>query len=214
MRRRGWSTAVAAVMTLGALTACESGSGPEVGPADPTTATATSQAPEPSVDPSSEAPTDPTSGPALSEDPSLPAPVLADWDENMEVFAGSPPPVVFASLFGGKLPADVPATIGEFSPANMKDTEGWRSQEYRSEGTPGVYTLDVEVGRLGMYTALAEERGPLVPVGFANCVADVPWCAVVSDDGVITLSFGYGEPPSHEEMVEELRKVIEFYTGG
>lgn len=153
------------------------------------------------------------SGPGPVVGPVESSPVLAEFDETLDVFAGSPPPVVFTSLFGGELPAYVPATIGEFSPADMKETEGWRSQEYRSEGTPGVYTLDIEVGRLGMYTVLAEERGPLVPVGFANCVADVPWCAVVSDDGVITLSFGHGESPSHEEMVEELGKVIEFHAG-
>ena len=117
---------IAALVVSAALVAC--GPGSEVGSAEPSVVKSSSEmsvepsssATEASVGPSSErsvgsapgASVEPSSGIGVVEDPRFPAPVLTGWDPSLSEFAGTPPPVVFASLFDGRLPAVDPAEIG------------------------------------------------------------------------------------------------------
>ena len=102
---------IVAVMVSVALAACGSGVEPSSGGAGEST----SGASESSVGRSSEEPSGSSSGPRVVEDPRWPAPVLVGWDPSLSVFGGSPPPVVFASLFDGRLPAVDPVEVGGFA---------------------------------------------------------------------------------------------------
>lgn len=174
-----------------------------------------SQDPEPSVGPSSQAPADPSSGTAVLEDSRLPAPVLTGWDPNLVEFGGTPPPVVFASLFDGQLPAVDPAEIGGFAHVvDEQATEFWRAKIYQERQDGGAsYDLQIEANSLGRYAAFVSEGQDIEQVGFATCTRtphDV--CAVVADDGVIMLGHVGDPSPGLDAMVAELGKLVAFYA--
>ena len=182
-----------------------------------------SSATEASVGPSSErsvgsspgASVEPSPGIGVVEDPRFPAPVLTGWDPSLSEFAGTPPPVVFASLFDGRLPAVDPAEIGGF--AHVVDewsTDFSRARIYQEQQDRGAsYDLQVQVNSVGMYGAFVSASQDIEQVGFATCSkVPYPTCVVVADDGVIRLSY-VGDPPlGLEAMVAELGKLVEFYA--
>lgn len=213
MRRT--SALITALMISAALTACGPGLNPEVDSADPSVAEPTSSGPDASVDPSPEVSGEPTSAPGVSEDPSLPAPVLTGWDPNLVEFGGTPPPVVFTSLFDGQLPAADPKEVGGFTHVvHERARDFWRLKIYQEQQDRGAsYDLEIEVNSLKGYAAFVSEGKDIEQVGFATCTK-VPHhvCAVVADDGVITLGYAGDPSPELEEMVAELGKLVEFYA--
>ncbi len=138
--------------------------------------------------------------------------MLAEFDETLDVFGGSPPPVVFASLFDGVLPSGYPSELGGLPVQDVRERTQWRSVYYsETMGVSEAYDLSVEVGSYGLYETLARVEGPLKSVGFASCIPDDTLCAVAADDGVITLSYA-GDGVTQEQVVEELRKAVEYYA--
>ena len=222
---------IAALVVSVALVACGPGSGSEVGSAEPSVVKSSSEMPvepsssatEASVGPSSErsmgsssgASVEPSSRVSVVEDPRWPAPVLTGWDPSLSEFEGTPPPVVFASLFDGRLPAVDPAEIGGF--AHVVDewsTDFSRVKIYQEQQDRGAsYDLRVQVNSVGMYGGFVSASQDIEQVGFATCSkVPYPTCVVVADDGVIRLSY-VGDPPlGLDAMVAELGKLVEFYA--
>ncbi len=213
---------IVAVMVSVALAACgsgvepsSSGRGASVEPSSGGSGESTLRASESSVGRSSEEPTGPSSGPMVVEDPRWPAPVLVGWDPSLSEFAGMPPPVVFASLFDGRLPAADPAEVGGFAHvADEWSTVFSRARIYQEQQDRGAsYDLQVQVNSVGMYGAFVSASQDIEQVGFATCSkVPHPTCVVVADDGVIRLTY-VGDPPlGLEAMVAELGKLVEFYA--
>ena len=219
---------IAAVVVSAALAACGPSSG--VGSAEPSVTKSSSEMPvepsssatEASVDPSSERSVgsspgtsmEPSSGIGVVEDPRWPAPVLVGWDPSLSEFAGTPPPVVFASLFDGRLPAADPAEVGGAHVVDEWSTVFSRARIYQEQQDRGAsYDLQVEVNSVGAYGAFLSTTQDIEQVGFATCSkVPYPTCVVVADDGVITLTY-VGDPPlGLEAMVAELGKLVEFYA--
>ena len=222
---------IVAVVVSAGLVACGPGSGSEVGSVEPSVVESSSEmpvepsssGPDASVGPSSEssvgsspgASVEPSSGVGVVEDPRWPAPVLVGWDPSLSVFGGSPPPVVFASLFDGRLPAVDPVEVGGF--AHVVDewsTDFSRVKIYREQQDRGAsYDLQVQVNSVGMYGGFLSTTQDIEQVGFATCSkVPYPMCVAVADDGVITLGY-VGDPPlGLDAMVAELGKLVEFYA--
>lgn len=186
-----------------------------VGPSPEASGESTSRASESSMGSSPGASVEPSSRVSVVEDPRWPAPVLTGWDPNLSEFEGTPPPVVFASLFDGRLPAVDPAEIGGF--AHVVDewsTDFSRARIYQEQQDGGAsYDLQVQVNSVGMYGAFVSTTQDIEQVGFATCSkVPYPTCVVVADDGVITLGY-VGDPPlGLDAMVAELGKLVEFYA--
>ena len=211
---------VALVVSAG-LVACGSGSG--VGSAEPSVVKSSSEMPvepsssatEASVGSSPGASVEPSSGLRVVEDPRFPAPVLTGWDPNLSEFEGTPPPVVFASLFDGRLPAADPSEIGGFAHVvDERSTDFSRVKIYQEQQDRGAsYDLQVQVNSVGMYGAFLSTTQDIEQVGFATCSkVPYPTCVVVADDGVITLGYVGNPPLGLDAMVAELGKLVEFYA--
>ena len=220
---------IVALVVSAALVACGPGSG--VGSSEPSVVKSSSEMPvepsssatEASVGPSSErsvgsspgASVEPSSRVDVVEDPRFPAPVLTGWDPSLSEFAGTPPPVVFASLFDGRLPAVDPAEVGGFAHVvDERSTDFWRVRIYQEQQDRGAsYDLQIEVNSVGMYGAFLSTTQDIEQVGFATCSkVPHPTCVVVADDGVITLGYVGNPPLGLEAMVAELGKLVEFYA--
>nr|WP_159087318.1 hypothetical protein [Tessaracoccus timonensis] len=200
---------------VGSAEPSSSGAEASVGPSPEASGESTSRASESSVGSSPGASVEPSSRVDVVEDPRWPAPVLVGWDPSLSEFAGMPPPVVFASLFDGRLPAADPAEVGGF--AHVVDewsTVFSRARIYQERQDRGAsYDLQVQVNSVGMYGAFVSASQDIEQVGFATCSkVPHPTCVVVADDGVIRLTYVGNPPLGLEAMVAELGKLVEFYA--